>query len=106
MWQDLTLSDKARMIQLAVNSGITDLATIQQVYNTFAGGGDLGEAESPAERRKYEDQAVTLEAYKEIQRQAIRDAAIQKALTRTEGVAPIINGEPGQSCIYTVTDNF
>lgn len=106
MWQDLTLSDKARMIDLAVKSGITDLSTIQQVYNTFAEGGDLGEAESPAERRKYGDKAVTLEAYKEIQRQAIRDAAIQKALTRTEGVAPIINGEPGQSCIYTVTDNF
>ena len=39
MWQDLTLSDKARMIDLAVKSGITDLATIQQVYNTFAEGG-------------------------------------------------------------------
>ena len=41
MWQDLTLSDKARMIKLAVNSGITDLATIQQVYNTFAEGGKV-----------------------------------------------------------------
>lgn len=41
MWKDLTLSDKARMIQLAVKSGITDLNTIHQVYNTFANGGNL-----------------------------------------------------------------
>ena len=41
MWQDLTLSDKARMMQLAVESGITDLRTIQEVYNTFAEGGIL-----------------------------------------------------------------
>ena len=34
-WNDLTLSDKARMIQLAVNSGITDLRTIQEVYNKY-----------------------------------------------------------------------
>lgn len=39
-WNDLTLSDKARMIQLAVSSGITDLDTIQEVYNTYANGGD------------------------------------------------------------------
>lgn len=38
-WNDLTLSDKARMIQLAVNSGITNLKEIQEVYNTFAEGG-------------------------------------------------------------------
>lgn len=38
-WNDLTLSDKARMIQLAVNSGITDLRTIQEVYNKYAEGG-------------------------------------------------------------------
>ena len=105
MWQDLTLSDKARMIQLAVNSGITDLATIQQVYNTFAEGGDLDE-DAPAERRKVGDHYLTLEQYKELQRDTIRQAAIQKALTRTRGVAPIINGQPGSSCIYTFTDNY
>jgi hypothetical protein len=38
-WNDLTLSDKARMMQLAVRSGITDLRDIQQVYNTYAEGG-------------------------------------------------------------------
>ena len=41
MWQDLELSDKARMIDMAVKSGITDLATIQEVYNTFAEGGHM-----------------------------------------------------------------
>lgn len=39
-WNNLTLSDKARMMQLAVNSGITDLRTIQEVYNTYAEGGN------------------------------------------------------------------
>ena len=38
-WKDLTLSDKARMINLAVRSGITDLRTIEEVYNKYALGG-------------------------------------------------------------------
>lgn len=38
-WNDLTLSDKARMIELAVKSGITNLRDIQDVYNTYASGG-------------------------------------------------------------------
>ena len=35
-WNDLSLPDKARMMQLAVKSGITDLRTIQEVYNKYA----------------------------------------------------------------------
>lgn len=42
-WNELTLPDKARMIQLAVNSSITDLRTIQEVYNTYAEGGPIEE---------------------------------------------------------------
>lgn len=38
-WSDLTLSDKARMMKLAVSSGITDLRTIEEVYNKYAEGG-------------------------------------------------------------------
>ena len=41
MYQDLKLSDRARVIQMAVESGITDLNTIEKVYNTFATGGPL-----------------------------------------------------------------
>ena len=41
MWNDLGLPDKARMIQLAVKSGITDLRTIEEVYNTYASGGKI-----------------------------------------------------------------
>lgn len=40
-WNDLTLSDKARMIQMAVRSGITDLRVIHDVYNKYADGGKL-----------------------------------------------------------------
>ena len=40
MWNELSLSDKARMMALAVKSGITDLSTIQSAYNKFAEGGE------------------------------------------------------------------
>ena len=103
MYRDLKLSDRARVIEMAVKSGITDLNTIEEVYNTFAEGGDL---EEPAERRKVGDHYLTLEQYKELQRDTIRQAAVQKALTRNEGVAPIIDGQPASSCIYTFTDNY
>lgn len=103
MYKDLKLSDRARVIEMAVRSGITDLDTIEEVYNTFAEGGDL---EEPAERRKVGDHYLTLEQYKELQRDTIRQAAVQKALTRNEGVAPMINGKPASSCIYTFTDNY
>lgn len=110
MYRDLKLSDRARVIEMAVKSGITDLDTIEQVYNTFAEGGDLGngnsEGKETTERRKVGDHYLTLEQYKEQQRDTIRQAAIQKALTRTRGVAPVINGVPGSSCIYTFTDNY
>lgn len=45
VWNDLTLSDKARMMELAVKSGITDLRTIQEVYNKYANGGKIDEDE-------------------------------------------------------------
>lgn len=100
-WNDLPLSDKARMMQLAVESGITDLRTIEEVYNKFAEGG-------PVDRRIYNGVPVSEEEYKDLQRQAIVDAAVEKALTRKTGVAPTFNDgdQVGPSCLYTVTDNF
>lgn len=115
-WNDLTLSDKAKMMQLAVKSGITDLRTIQEVYNKFAEGGlahkydgsseDTNKLTTGYPRRKYNGKEVNIDEYKEAQRQVIREAAVKKALTRETGTAPIINGSPAASCIYTVTDNF
>lgn len=52
-WNDLYLSDRARMIQLAVKSGITDLSTIQEVYNTFAEGGSK-ETKSLSDKEYYQ----------------------------------------------------
>ena len=43
-WNDLELKDRARMIRLAVESGITDLNTIHEVYNKFADGGIIDAA--------------------------------------------------------------
>lgn len=44
------------------------------------------------------------ERYKETQRDAMRQAAVENALTRETGIAP--NFGSGASCLYTVTDNF
>ena len=40
-WDDLNMGDKSRMIKLAVDSGITDLRTIRDVFNSYAEGGHL-----------------------------------------------------------------
>ena len=125
-WKDLSIAQRSQLMNLYRRNGITSLSEMRQNYDLFslpsqeespmigrpmapiyAGGGNKFDGESePSQRKNYNGQAVTLEAYKEIQRQAIRDAAIRKAVTRTEGIAPIINGKPGQSCIYTATDNY
>ena len=39
MWNDLSMSDKAKLIALGVRSGITDLNHIISSYNSFANGG-------------------------------------------------------------------
>lgn len=40
MWKDLSMADKAKFINVAVNNNITDLASIEKAYNSFAEGGD------------------------------------------------------------------
>ena len=59
-WNDLTVSDKARMMQLAINSGITDLRTIRDVYNTYAEGGRKKTAKIP--KRVRQNDSPTSEA--------------------------------------------
>ena len=43
-WDALPLTEKAEMMRIAVNNGITDLSTIRQKYNEFAEGGSKEEA--------------------------------------------------------------
>lgn len=47
MWKDLSLKDKAELIKLAVNNGITDLSTIRDTYNKFEEGGSLDGEDAP-----------------------------------------------------------
>lgn len=47
MWKDLSLNEKAELIKLAVNNGITDLNTIRDTYNKFEEGGPLDEEDTP-----------------------------------------------------------
>ena len=39
LWDDLSMTERAEMMRVAVNNGITDLPTIRQKYNEFAKGG-------------------------------------------------------------------
>ena len=121
-WKDLSIAQRSQLMNIMRHNGISSLSEMRRLYdlnspslsslgeNTFnmqpqapvyAEGGN-----KPPERRKMGEHYLTLEQYKELQRDTIRQAALQKALTRTSGVAPIINGKPDSSCIYTFTDNY
>jgi hypothetical protein len=99
-----SLSEMRRLYDLSspsLSSLEENTFNMQPQAPVYAGGGNKA-----PERRKVGEHYLTLEQYKELQRDTIRQAAIQKALTRTKGVAPIINGKPESSCIYTFTDNY
>ena len=40
-WEALSQKEKADVMKVAVRRGITDLATIRQMYNEFAEGGEI-----------------------------------------------------------------
>jgi hypothetical protein len=45
-WNNLSMQEKAAMIRVAVKNGLTDLKTIREKYNEFAGGGSKRRQES------------------------------------------------------------
>ena len=47
-WDDLSIAEKSKMMEVAIRNGITDLPTIKAKYNEFAEGGDTeGEDTAP-----------------------------------------------------------
>jgi len=40
-WDNLSMLEKSEMMKVAVRNGITDLKTIREKYNGFAGGGGI-----------------------------------------------------------------
>lgn len=52
-WDDLNMADKSRMMQLAINSGITDLRTIREVYNSYAEGGNISKEKEDKPKRRF-----------------------------------------------------
>ena len=40
-WDNLSMLEKSEMMKVAVRNGITDLKTIREKYNEFAGGGGI-----------------------------------------------------------------
>lgn len=53
LWDDLSMTERAEMMRVAVNNGITDLPTIRQKYNEFAEGGNSDIHIKPENRGKF-----------------------------------------------------
>lgn len=49
MWNDLSMAERAKYIQLGVQSGITNLSTIRNIYNSFAEGGHINKYDGTTE---------------------------------------------------------
>lgn len=43
-WNDLSMAERAKYIQLGVQNGVTSLSDIRNTYNSYAEGGDLEES--------------------------------------------------------------
>ena len=71
-WDDLNMGDKSRMIKLAVDSGITDLRTIRDVYNSYAEGGGLDENQELIDRINRTSNANFVQRLKNPNRRSIR----------------------------------
>ncbi len=102
-WNSLSMQEVAKLISDGVNNGITSLDEIKNTaYNIFQEGG----------LRRYSGKNLTEAEFLEEKRKAAINTAINTALAKTEGVAPILEyddlGQPvyGESCIYTATDSF
>ena len=86
-WDDLNMGDKSRMIKLAVDSGITDLRTIRDVYNSYAEGGPIEEKKEkykkPEGASVLKDLAYKVGTYEPIQQEgAATPINIIRAITR------------------------
>ena len=46
-WDNLSMADRAKYIKLAVENGVTELAEIRNIYNSYAEGGYLGDEKHP-----------------------------------------------------------
>lgn len=59
-WDSLSLSDKAEMMKVAIDNGITTLPDIREAYNEFANGGNLYKKGGPVAHDAKYNHAVTL----------------------------------------------
>lgn len=83
-WSQLSMQQRADLIKLYVESGITDLRDIKKDYNSFSAGGrilDGTETEQTLSGKK-----PTLEDYLQHKRDSTRNAALEKSYTRTKGI--------------------
>ena len=58
-WNDLSLTEKAEMMKVAIQNGITTLPEIRQKYNEFARGGYIPSEEAKQRISKWEGKAMT-----------------------------------------------
>lgn len=95
MWNKLSIKDKARVMKLAVESGLTNLDKIKEAYNKFAEGGETQLPEVVVTPRvnytNYtgeETYAPTLEEYKDSRRDAVRANALLDMQNTTAPTIP------------------
>lgn len=58
MWNKLSMADRAKYIQLGIQNGVTDLSTIRNIYNTYAGGGQINKFEDGGETDSYSPETL------------------------------------------------
>lgn len=63
-WSSLSMRDRAGLIKLYVNNGITDISTIKNHYNKFDGGGPIGEGTDTYNHHRYNhDEEAAIYSY-------------------------------------------
>ena len=110
MWNDLSMADRAKYIQLAVQNGITNIDNIRGIYNKYAEGGYKGDKNHPIQLEEVivTPQSSALNRSREATSPNI-DFSHAQDMTRTQrfganwlaGV-PFIGVDP-HTCLNTVT---
>lgn len=52
-WSALSMQERADLIKLCVSNGITNIGNIRKYYNSFDGGGPVGEGQKTYNHPKY-----------------------------------------------------
>ena len=57
-WNDLSMAERAKYIQLGIQNGVTDLSTIRNVYNTYAEGRQINKFDDGGKTDSYSPETL------------------------------------------------